>query len=115
MQLVSLRVRCRGALPELTIAQAMPPSPARRARAAAPAWFGDGFVETPVYDRYALAPGHHVAGPAIIEEREATTIFAPGDTVTVDATGTLAHRRRGRAACRRAHHARDRRWPRRWR
>ena len=30
-----------------------------------------------------------IAGPAIIEEREATTIIAPGDDLTVDATGTL--------------------------
>jgi 5-oxoprolinase (ATP-hydrolysing) len=30
-----------------------------------------------------------INGPAIIEEREATTVISPGDTVTVDATGTL--------------------------
>ncbi len=42
-----------------------------------------------VYDRYALAVGVSIAGPAIIEEREATTILAPGDVMTVDVTGTL--------------------------
>ena len=54
-----------------------------------PAWFADRFVETPVYDRYALVAGTNIAGPAIIEEREATTIVAPGDALTVDPTGTL--------------------------
>ncbi len=43
-----------------------------------------------MYDRYALAPGARIAGPAIVEEREATTVIPPGDSVSVDATGTLA-------------------------
>ena len=53
------------------------------------AWFGEGFVDTPVYDRYALAPGTTLPGPAIIEERESTTVIPPGDEVTVDASGSL--------------------------
>jgi N-methylhydantoinase A len=32
------------------------------------------FVQTKVYDRYSLAPGTSLQGPAIIEERESTTI-----------------------------------------
>ncbi|MHB8644277.1 MAG: hydantoinase/oxoprolinase family protein [Thermomicrobiales bacterium] len=43
----------------------------------------DGFVSVPVYDRYALAPGTRFAGPAVVEERESTTIIG-GGTVTVD-------------------------------
>ena len=34
----------------------------------------DGYIETPVYDRYALAPGATFTGPAIVEERESTLI-----------------------------------------
>ena len=45
---------------------------------------------TPVYDRYALAQGIRMAGPAIVGEREAPTIIPPGDSVTRDASGTLA-------------------------
>ncbi|HWK46634.1 MAG TPA: hydantoinase B/oxoprolinase family protein [Stellaceae bacterium] len=89
VQIVSLRVRCRGKLPELTLARADATVTGVARKGSRPAYFGDGFVDTPVYDRYALAPGDEVAGPAIIEEREATTIIAPGDAVTVDATGTL--------------------------
>ncbi|HEY3304511.1 MAG TPA: hydantoinase/oxoprolinase family protein [Candidatus Binatia bacterium] len=33
-----------------------------------------GYIETPVYDRYALGPGATFSGPAIVEERESTLI-----------------------------------------
>ncbi len=48
-----------------------------------------GFVSTPVYDRYLLVPGATFAGPAIVEERESTTIIGPGARVRVDAARTL--------------------------
>jgi N-methylhydantoinase A len=55
------------------------------------AYFPDagGYVETPVYDRYGLAPGMEFAGPAIIEERESTTVIGPGARIRVDVTRTL--------------------------
>jgi N-methylhydantoinase A len=43
-----------------------------------------GLAAWPVYDRYALAPGARVAGPALIEERESTCVIGAGDSVTVD-------------------------------
>ncbi len=56
-----------------------------------PAYFAEarGFVETPVYDRYRLAPGAAVEGPAIVEERESTAAIGPGGRVTVDETLAL--------------------------
>ena len=42
------------------------------------------FVEVPVYDRYDLAAGVNVHGPAVVEEAEATTLLWPGDRLTVD-------------------------------
>jgi len=48
-----------------------------------------GYVETPVYDRYALVPGMAFSGPAIIEERESTTVIGPGARIRVDASRTL--------------------------
>jgi len=51
--------------------------------------FADGTVEAVVYDRYALVPGDRIEGPAIIEERESTTIVPPGDIVRVDETLNL--------------------------
>jgi N-methylhydantoinase A len=43
----------------------------------------------PVYDRYVLAPGARFDGPAIVEERESTTVIGPGARVDVDATRNL--------------------------
>jgi N-methylhydantoinase A/oxoprolinase/acetone carboxylase beta subunit len=43
-----------------------------------------GLVPTPVFDRYGLLPGMQFDGPAIIEERESTTVVQPGMTVYVD-------------------------------
>ena len=48
-----------------------------------------GFVETPVYDRYRLRPDIGFEGPAIIEERESTTIIGPGGRCRVDDDLTL--------------------------
>ncbi len=56
-----------------------------------PAYFAEaaGYVDTPVYDRYRLTPGTHLDGPAIIEERESTTVIGPGARVVVDARLTI--------------------------
>jgi N-methylhydantoinase A len=50
------------------------------------AWFAEaaGWVETPVYDRYALRPGAAFEGPAIVEERESTAVLGPGARCRVD-------------------------------
>ena len=42
------------------------------------------FAEVPVYDRYRLDAGAVVEGPAIVEEREATTVVPDACTLTVD-------------------------------
>jgi N-methylhydantoinase A len=48
-----------------------------------------GMVETAVVDRYALAAGHRIPGPALVEERESTIVVLPGDTVSVSPAGNL--------------------------
>jgi N-methylhydantoinase A len=56
-----------------------------------PAYFPEArdYVQTPVYDRYTLEPGMRLTGPAIVEERESTTVVGPGAVVTVDPHRTL--------------------------
>ena len=44
----------------------------------------EAFAEVPVHDRYAMRAGTVVEGPAIVEEREATTIVPDACTLTVD-------------------------------
>ncbi len=48
-----------------------------------------GRIKVPVYDRYALTSGVMLSGPAIIEERESTTVVGPQDHLTVDELGNL--------------------------
>jgi 5-oxoprolinase (ATP-hydrolysing) len=87
-EIVSLRARSRGAQPELSARQAISATPARQ-KGSRKAWFNGGLIETPVYDRYGLGVDTALEGPAIIEERESTTIVPPGDGLRVDASGTL--------------------------
>jgi N-methylhydantoinase A len=45
--------------------------------------------DAPVYQRAALAAGQTIVGPALIEERESTTVLGGGDSMTVDPSGAL--------------------------
>jgi len=47
------------------------------------------YVDTPVYDHYALVPGVPVAGPAIIEQRESTVVMGPSASASLDAQHNL--------------------------
>jgi N-methylhydantoinase A/oxoprolinase/acetone carboxylase beta subunit len=48
-----------------------------------------GYLECPVYDRYALPAGITLSGPAIVEERESTTVLPPGVEAMVDEYASL--------------------------
>src|SRR5260370_13228712 len=90
IEVLSFRVRVSSREPKIALWGAVAGNVAGAARKGhRPAYFDGKFHDTPVYDRYALAPGRTVPGPAIIEEREATTVIAPGDSVTVDAARNL--------------------------
>ena len=56
-----------------------------------PVYFPEGgFRPATVYDRYRLAPGARLAGPAIIEERESTIVVGPDTVASVDVHGIVA-------------------------
>jgi N-methylhydantoinase A len=57
-----------------------------------------GFVDTAIYQRGDLGPGHAVEGPAVIEEYGATVPLAPGFRAEVDRFGNLTVTRSGAAA-----------------
>jgi 5-oxoprolinase (ATP-hydrolysing)/N-methylhydantoinase A len=84
IEAISFRVRVLGPAPELSLNQAAGAAAPQRRKGSRQVWFGNGFVEASVYDRYALVPGDHIEGPAIVEEREATTVVPPGDNLRVD-------------------------------
>jgi len=49
-------------------------------------------VDTPLYERAALAPGQEIKGPAIIEQGDTTTVIYPNQEAKVDAWGNLIMR-----------------------
>ena len=53
-----------------------------------PVWFG-GWRDTPIHRRDSLMPGMAIAGPAIVEQPDTTTVIEPGMLARVDAYGNL--------------------------
>jgi len=105
VEVVSWRMVVSGPRVEIDLARARPrPSAAGAAGAESPvrdasptpsawrdAWFekSGGFLRTPVYDRYALAPGDQLTGPALVEERESTVVVPPAATARCDDSRNL--------------------------
>jgi 5-oxoprolinase (ATP-hydrolysing) len=91
LEIIGWRVTTRGPAPELAAATLASDGSHHALKGERPVWFPetDGFVSVKVYSRYGLAAGADIAGPAIIEENESTTVIPPGDRVSVDAHGNL--------------------------
>jgi 5-oxoprolinase (ATP-hydrolysing) len=88
LEVLSFRVVCSGLVPKIRLDRAGAAS-GRSLKRRRDAWFGDAWLEAEVHDRYRLQEGDRIAGPAIIEERESTTVVPPGDSIEVDAIGNL--------------------------
>ena len=86
VEIVTWKLAGIGGSPRIALAKAVAQSGEGSRKGARRAYFPEtrGYVDTPVYDRYALAPGTSLTGPAIVEERESTTVIPPGVTATVD-------------------------------
>jgi N-methylhydantoinase A/oxoprolinase/acetone carboxylase beta subunit len=80
-----------GGSPRIALAKAAASSVDARRKGTRRAYFPEarGYTDTPVYDRYELAAGTSLTGPAIVEERESTTVLPPGVTATVDEYANL--------------------------
>jgi N-methylhydantoinase A len=80
IEAVNVRLVARGRL------QAIRPAPSPRADGAAAApverrpvwWEASAATPSPIYDRASLAVGHIIAGPAVIEQMDTTTLVKPG-------------------------------------
>jgi 5-oxoprolinase (ATP-hydrolysing)/N-methylhydantoinase A len=83
---LNFRVRCSAPDPQIEIRGAVGGGvSSAKVKGLRRAWFDGRFQEVKVWDRYALVPGDRINGPAIIEEREATTIIGLGDHIDIDA------------------------------
>jgi N-methylhydantoinase A len=87
VEAITWRVVSTGPRPRLQGTSGASPQGRDRLRGRRPAYFPSlgGYVETPVYDRYALQPHDGLVGPAIVEERESTLVVAPGQAAEVGA------------------------------
>ena len=50
---------------------------------------GDGWLDTPIYDRAKLGHGATAQGPLVVEEPTTATVVCPGQTLSVDRYGNL--------------------------
>jgi N-methylhydantoinase A len=88
VEVVSWRLIASGPSTSRDSAPTLGTTPAKP-KATRRAHFNGADVDTPVYERRALAKGQSIAGPAIIEERETTIIILPSWHAKVDATGCI--------------------------
>jgi len=89
VECVSWRVIVAGPVPRFDLAREAS-GDGKVVTGSRPAWFpGQGFVETPIIARARLRPGDRVAGPALVEEREATLVLPPGTEAVCDAALNL--------------------------
>jgi N-methylhydantoinase A len=89
LEVINWRVVASGPQPEWNLKLARDGAVRKEARKGSrPAYFPEceGYVDTAIYDRYALQPGMEFAGPAIIEERESTLIVGARGHARVDNT-----------------------------
>jgi N-methylhydantoinase A len=90
VELVSLRLSSVGLIakpPARALDRGDTPGPKERREV----YFAEanGYVDCPIYDRYALPASAKLAGPAVVEEFDSTTVVHPGFAVSVDDTGNL--------------------------
>jgi N-methylhydantoinase A len=88
LEVINWRVVASGPRPEMNLK--LPRDGTKKSKDARkgtrPAYFPEqgSYVETAIYDRYALDPGTEFAGPAIVEERESTLIVGARGRARVD-------------------------------
>ncbi len=93
VQLVTLRIEAAGLVPKAAF-QPRPEGPPDATAAITgrrDVWLPEagGFIACSVYGRERLAPGHRFAGPAIVEQMDATTVIPPGLHAHVEPFGNL--------------------------
>ena len=92
-EVITWRVRASGPKAPVSLASLRGESGAARdaRKGTRPVFFSElgKYVETPVYDHYALVPGVPVEGPAIIEQRESTVVMGPNASASLDAQHNL--------------------------
>jgi N-methylhydantoinase A len=91
VEIINVRLTVSAALtrmirPKSSKQQSSRPRPLQHRRV----WFSRARpMKTPIYDRAELRSGQTIAGPAIVEQFDSTTVLYPGDRLKVDDVGNL--------------------------
>ncbi|SCK30118.1 N-methylhydantoinase A [Variovorax sp. HW608] len=87
-EVITWRIRASGPRSAVSLANLRGEAGAARdpLKGTRPVFFAElgKYVDTPVYDHYALVPGVSVEGPAIIEQRESTVVMGPNASASLD-------------------------------
>jgi N-methylhydantoinase A/oxoprolinase/acetone carboxylase beta subunit len=91
VEVVTWKLSAVGGTPRVALPKTPPRSGEGGRKAMRRAYFPEvpGYLECPVYDRHALPAGITLTGPAIVEERESTTVLPPGVEGVVDEYANL--------------------------
>jgi N-methylhydantoinase A len=89
VEAVTLRVAALVPTAELRLPEREPSGPAIADESHACYMPGFGNVDAIVYRRNGLPIGDSVAGPALIQDDQSTTVLLPGQTARADAVGNL--------------------------
>lgn len=92
MRVVTLRTAAIGRRPAFDLSALAPADDAtaeKAKRGTRAVWFGKDWHETTIWSRLDLPAGAEIAGPAILEQPDATTIVDPGLTARVDSFGNV--------------------------
>ena len=92
LEITTCRLTAAGPKPQLALPETAPGTDLRSARKGTrPVYFAEtrAYVDTPVYDRYALGSGCAFPGPAIVEEQESTAVIGPQGQAAIDRYANL--------------------------
>ena len=90
-EIVNLRIACVGLVskPRIPKQRGGERSPAKALSGRRDVFLRGRFRMTAVYDRDRLRPGHVVGGPAIVQQKDSTTLLFPGNVGRVDGYGNI--------------------------
>ena len=89
VQLVNIRTAAIGRRPRFDLAALAPTSTEMAQPTHRPVWFDGGWHTAAIHDRLALPVGAIIAGPAVLEQPDATTVIDPGLQARVDRLGNI--------------------------
>ncbi|HEY2095069.1 MAG TPA: hydantoinase/oxoprolinase family protein [Pseudonocardia sp.] len=89
-EVLTWRVSSRGPRPRARLRFDAAPASGEALTGHRQAYFpATGYTRTACYDRYRLAPGARLSGPALVQERESTLVVPPGAGCTVTEDGSI--------------------------